>query len=121
MLNETKWFTTKEAAEQLGCQPVTVRKAIDKGQLNAQKRGRDWVVYVDEKFVQFTLKPGRRGQRKHEGNGALADYQRRLRQALALAEELDPIIEAGTLGPVDATEELHALRKERGRELNDRQ
>jgi len=33
-----------------------------------------------------------------------------MRRVLALADELDPIVEAGTVGKVDATEDLRAIR-----------
>lgn len=37
-------MTVKEAAEQLGLSPTTLRIQIMKGKLKATKRGRDWHI-----------------------------------------------------------------------------
>lgn len=53
----------KEAAEQLGRDPETLRIQIAKGKLRAEKRGRDWWVTPGEveRYRRESLgKPGRR-------------------------------------------------------------
>jgi len=118
MLTGVKMITTKEAATQLGCKPITVRKAINEGRLKGEKIGRDWLVYVDEDFSRFTLHPAGRGRRNVNGQHFDLDiYRQRIKEALRLADELDPVIEAGTLRQVDTTEDIRALRDERAREI----
>lgn len=41
-------MTLKEAAEQLGVTPDTLRQAIARGALKAKKLGRDWIVTPKE-------------------------------------------------------------------------
>jgi excisionase family DNA binding protein len=77
--NPTEWITTSEAAELAGYTPSYIRKAIGRGLLRAQKRGRDWflkkadVLTYAEKMEQLgsqkhspwrtgARKPGRRGE-----------------------------------------------------------
>ena len=114
MLTEVELITTKEAAARLGCKPITIRKAIDEGRLKGEKLGRDWLVYVDEQFSRFTLNPAGRGRRKVNGHAIdQKAYRQQIEEALKLAEELDPVIDAGTLGQVDATDDIYAVRGER--------
>jgi excisionase family DNA binding protein len=114
MIAEIEIISTKEAAKLLGCRPVTVRKALDNGRLKGKKIGRDWVVYVDETFSRFTKKSRESGRKMNGGQQiSLPDLKQRMEEALKLAEELDPIIEAGTLEPVDAVADVLALRNER--------
>lgn len=109
-------ITTKEAAALLNCKPMTVRKALYEGRLKGEKKGRDWLVYVDENLENFSLKKGGRGRRKVTlGQYVeyryidLKDYQRRLEEALKLVKKIAPKIPK----TVDLTAELNAMRDER--------
>ena len=39
MPNEKEWLTVKEAATKIGVGPITIRRAINKGELRAAKIG----------------------------------------------------------------------------------
>jgi len=41
-------LTLREAADQLGVNPATLRQQVNKGKLKATKRGRDWFVQPAE-------------------------------------------------------------------------
>lgn len=111
---ETQFYTVNELAAILNIHPATVREHAAKGILPGRKFGRLW--RFPRQKVDSWLKEERRiepsREREAEPPAARALYQQRLFQALALAEELDPVVEEGTLDPVDATADLHALREE---------
>lgn len=97
-------LSVQQAAKKLGCKPSTVRLAIVQGRLTAQKVSRDWIVMEDEKFGNFRRRqPGRR---------------RGLSKALALLDELAPLMRQGTHEVVDVAEEIKASREERLKAFN---
>jgi hypothetical protein len=56
-------ITTIEFAEQVGLTDVRVRQLINSGDIQAEKRGRDYMI--DPKFIQLIKnRPERRGRRK---------------------------------------------------------
>jgi excisionase family DNA binding protein len=103
-----KLYDMPELAQTLGITMTTVRNYIQQGRLKAVKVGRYY--RVEENDLREFLLSGRL-RAKHKRNN-LNDYQQRMERALALAEELDPIIEVGTMGRVDATEDIHAIRQQ---------
>jgi len=62
--DESKWLTTKEAAEELKVAIEHVARLCRDGALVAEKRGRDWFVSSQsaKEYVK-ALWEGRRGQR----------------------------------------------------------
>ena len=63
--NPTEWITTKEAARLTGYTTSYLRKAISRGLLRAQKRGRDW--FLDKADVlAYTEEMKRLGTAKHD-------------------------------------------------------
>jgi len=63
--NPTEWITTKEAAALTGYTPRYFRKAIAKGTLKAQKRGRDWFLSKEE-VLAYAAEMKRLGPAKHD-------------------------------------------------------
>lgn len=53
------YYTTEEAAEELGIKPVTVRWHISEGNVKAVKIGKAWLIPEDELNKIRDLKPGR--------------------------------------------------------------
>jgi excisionase family DNA binding protein len=118
---ETQFYTVNELATILNINPATVREHAARGILPARKFGRLWRfprhkvdAWLEEE--RPATEPPR--ERDADPRAERTDSQQRLFRALALAEELDPVVEAGTLGPVDATEDIHALREERMRQID---
>ncbi len=55
-----KLLNTKEVAEKLGVSPIRVRQLINEGKIEAQKIGRDYVVFEDQlDRIKTYGKPGR--------------------------------------------------------------
>jgi excisionase family DNA binding protein len=109
------YYTPAQVAEILQVHPATVRELAAKGQIPGAFK-------VGEKLWRFDPAaihrlPGGAGLDTPE-EPAGEDDQRRIWASLALAEELDPLVEAGTRGPVDATAAIHAVRAARGRAVN---
>jgi excisionase family DNA binding protein len=50
-------ITVKQAAAELGLQPITIRRWIAKGQLKGYKLGDSRVVRIDPKDVRKLLQP----------------------------------------------------------------
>jgi hypothetical protein len=48
------WWNTSELAARAGCTPRTIRNHIQRGLINADQRGREWIVTVEEgkKYLQ---------------------------------------------------------------------
>ena len=56
-------LTTIEFAEAVGLTDIRIRQMITRGELAAEKKGRDW--HIDAKFVNSILnRPERRGRPK---------------------------------------------------------
>jgi excisionase family DNA binding protein len=52
-------LTTDEAASLLAVTVSQVRRLCIRGQLTAEKRGRDWMIERDDKFTAYADKPTR--------------------------------------------------------------
>lgn len=58
----SKKLTTTEFAEAVNLTDIRVRQMINRGELAAEKQGRDW--FIDEKFIQVILnRPEKRGRK----------------------------------------------------------
>jgi len=62
--NPTEWITTTEAAELTEYTADYFRKAIKRGLLRGQKRGRDWFLSKDE-VLTYAQEMKRLGASKH--------------------------------------------------------
>lgn len=59
----SKKLTTKEIAEQVNLSPIRIVQLIQKGFIEAEKFGRDYIV--DSKYIEIILsRPERRGRPK---------------------------------------------------------
>jgi excisionase family DNA binding protein len=63
--NPIEWITTQEAAELTGYTSSYIRKAINRGLLTAQKRGRDWFLSKNE-VLAYAEKMKELGPTKHD-------------------------------------------------------
>ena len=126
-MEDKRLLTAEEVAGRFAVSVQTVRRLVKSGELPGRKIGRQWrfdPVELDRKGAGWK-EPAEEAlnQIAPEELIAFSPEQRgeivreRILEALALAEELDPVIEEGTLGPVDATEDIHALREERMRQI----
>ena len=64
-------YTTEEAAARAGVQPITIRKAIYRGKLRAQKAGRDWLIDAHEFERWLTKEPHRTATPRNVGHETL--------------------------------------------------
>ena len=105
-------ISINEAAKRMGISREAIYSYAKRGLITLHKRsiGKPR-TFVDWHEIEQLLAP------RKTVNIQPQEYPRRLQEALRLAEELDPVIEAGTRRPVDATEDLQALRKERVRQI----
>jgi len=63
--NPTEWITTKEAADLTGYTASYLRKAISRGLLPAEKRGRDWFLRKAD-VIAYAEKMKQLGPSKHD-------------------------------------------------------
>jgi len=66
--NPTEWITTTEAAELTGYTASYLRKAISRGLLFAEKRGRDWFLSKAD-VLAYAEEMKRLGSAKHDPRG----------------------------------------------------
>jgi hypothetical protein len=104
-----------EAARRMGVSREAVYDYAKRGLITLHKRsiGRPR-TFVDWRELEPLLKPRKAGPKGGAVQIGRREYQRRLQRALRLTKQLDAVIEAGTRRSVEATEDIHALREERG-------
>jgi excisionase family DNA binding protein len=106
-----KFYDVPGAAQVLGLKHETMRRWLRSGKVRAVRLGRDWRISeraIDELAHKATNQP--RAPRRAKSNPLAA--------ALALADELRPVIENGTRAETfHAADEINAMREERDREL----
>ena len=65
----SKTYTTNQVAELCGVQDQTIRKAIYRGQLNAEKVGRDYIITEDDLNAWNSTRKPRKRKKPAEGSG----------------------------------------------------
>lgn len=118
---ETLYYSTSELATMLGVARSTVIDRAREGDLPAIRFGRLWRFpkkKIDQWLTQEQPGAATEPEPKRVAHPVPAVGSSPLFQALALAEELDPVIEAGTLVESDVSEDLQALREERMRQID---
>jgi excisionase family DNA binding protein len=110
---ETLYYSTSELATLLGVARSTVIDRAREGVLPAIRFGRLWRFPKKKIDSWLEQEQTARSSVSMAPRAAWTDYQQRLFQVLALAEELDPVIEAGTLKPIDVDKVIQANREER--------
>ena len=111
-----KFLTVEEAARSLRVSADTVRRWLRAGRLRAVKFGQ--VYRIPESAIQENVGPTARLPWRPVASEPRDDYRQRMAAALALAEQLDPVIRAGTRGRIDIAGEISAMRDERTREIS---
>ena len=100
-------YTPQEVAEQLQLPIQTIWLYLRTGRLSGAKIGKHWRIRETELAAFVAPSAGDRPE----------GYRQQLERALALAEELTPVIRAGTTQETEASEVLDALRRERQQDL----
>ena len=128
---DSGWVTTEVAARAVRVSPRTVRRYIERGELEAKPQGegvnRTWLVSVDSLHALRASRPDHAdGPRTVRGNGAaegvagnladvLRDMSARLEERAAEAAELRTRLELTARAQSTVVEEARGLREERDR------
>ncbi len=106
-----KFYDVPAASQVLGLKPDTMRRWLRAGRVRGIRLGRDWRISeraIDELAHKATNQS--KAAPRVKGNPLAA--------ALALADDLRPVIENGTRGETfHAAAEINAMREERDKEL----
>ncbi len=114
-----RFLTSVQASQLLGINPDTMRRYLREGKVRALRLGKDW------KIPESSLSDLARGGRLAKGGKPIApesastpmprDQAAKLQAFLKLANDLRPVIEAGTRSGAtfDAAEMIRQSREER--------
>lgn len=113
-------YGMQEAARTLGVSYETIRHYVRDGRLKAARVGRSYRIEESElrEFLRQGVPPRRRQGAPGKGKAGGRDYPGKLREALALADRLAPVIRRGTRKTVSASETIRAAREERDRRIS---
>lgn len=104
-------YTPIEVAKRLKVTRRTVYTWLKDGHLQAKKAGKGWRV-SEASLNELASSSG-----KIYPRGAKSIPENPMMRALALADELRPVIQSGTHGTTDAAQSLREMREERDEEI----
>lgn len=110
-----KFYDVPAAAQVLGLKHETMRRWLRSGKVRAVRLGRDWRISeraIDELALAATNQPT-----AAKRNRAKSTPENPMLKALALADELRPVIEAGSDSSIDGAALVREMREERDKDI----